>query len=101
MAGQKFDLFLYKSDNDQMYYTYVLQNEDKSFYIGYSSNLKQRITDHLRGKGCRTTKDKTNWKLVYYEAYLNIDDAVGREKFLKGGSGRKYLNKQLKHYLNK
>ena len=28
-------------------------------------------------------------------------DAVGREKFLKGGSGRKYLKKQLIHYLNK
>jgi putative endonuclease len=94
----KFDLYLYKSNNVIMYYTYILQNEDKSLYIGYSSDLKQRIQDHSNGKGCKTTKNKTGWKLIYYEAYLDKEDAIGREKFLKGGSGRKYINKQLKHY---
>jgi len=46
------------------------------------------------------TKFKKNWKLIYFEAYLNKKDALGREKFLKEGSGRKYMKKQLKHYLN-
>ena len=82
-----------------MYYTYVLQNVDKSLYIGYSSNLKQRMCDHLNDRGGKITKSKVGWKLIYYEAYLDKNDAVGREKFLKGGSGRKYINKQLKHYL--
>lgn len=84
-----------------MYYTYVLQNKDKSLYIGYSSNLKQRVHDHLNGKGSKITKNEDDWKLIYYEAYLSEKDALSREKFLKGGSGRKYINKQLKHYLNK
>jgi len=39
------------------------------------------------------------WKLIYAEAYLHKDDAMGREKFLKSGSGRKFLKKQLKNYL--
>ena len=83
-----------------MYYIYVLEcQEDKSFYIGYTENLKQRWKDHLSGKGCRTTSLKKNWKLIYLEGYLVKKDALGREKFLKGGSGRKYLNKQLKNYL--
>ncbi len=38
---------------------------------------------------------------TYYEAYLNKMDAIGREKFLKSGSGRRYINKQLKNYLGK
>ncbi len=82
-----------------MHYVYILQNKDKTLYIGYSSNLKQRIQDHLNGKGSKITKNKPYWKLIYYESYLDKKDAIGREKFLKGGSGRKYINKQLKHYL--
>jgi len=82
------------------YYVYVLENQnDKSFYIGMTSDLKRRIKEHLIGYGSRTTSLKKNWKLIYFEAYLNKKDALGREKFLKGGSGHKYLKKQLKHYL--
>ena len=72
---------------------------DKSFYIGYSSNLERRILEHQNGKGGRTTKLKSGWLLIYFEAYLDKRDALGREKFLKAGSGRKYLNKQLIHFL--
>lgn len=82
-----------------MYYVYVLENQsDKSLYIGFTSNLKQRLLDHNNGRGSRTTKLKKSWRLIYFEAYINKSDALGREKFLKGGSGRKYLKKQLKHY---
>ncbi|MFA5652430.1 MAG: GIY-YIG nuclease family protein [Candidatus Paceibacterota bacterium] len=84
-----------------MFYVYILQNKDKSLYIGYSSNLKQRIKDHLDGKGGRTTKNKIDWKLIYYEAYLDKGDATCREIFLKSGSGRRFINKQLRQYLNK
>ena len=84
-----------------MNYVYVLENQDdKSLYIGFTSNLKQRLFDHNNGKGGRTTKLKKNWMLIYFEFYINKSDALGREKFLKGGSGRKYLKKQLKHYWN-
>lgn len=48
-------------------------------------------------KGVKTTKHG-HYELIYYEAYLNKQDALGREKFLKGGSGRKYINKQLANY---
>lgn len=84
-----------------MYWVYVLENQnDKSLYIGYTKNLKQRIEDHQAGQGARTTSLKQNWKLIYCEDYLDKYDAMGREKFLKGGSGRKYLKKQLKNYFD-
>lgn len=95
-----------------MYYVYVLENQDdKSLYIGFTADLKRRVSEHQRGIGGRTTKNKlqnnlsrgatTNiWKLIYYESYLDKRDAIGREKFLKSGSGRKYLYKQITHYLN-
>lgn len=85
-----------------MYYVYILQNQnDKSFYIGFSADLRRILQEHNEKRGGRTTRQKSNWQLIYFEAYLNKDDAMGREKFLKGGSGRKYLYKQLAHFLNK
>jgi len=79
------------------YYVYVLQNQTSgSLYIGFTSDLRKRVAGHSSGD-TKTTK-RGNYRLIYYEAYRNKMDALGREKFLKGGSGRKYLNKQLKHY---
>ena len=83
-----------------MYYVYILEHGiDSSWYIGFTGNLRKRVSDHQNGKGGRTTRIKPNWNLIYYESYLNKSDALGREIFLKSGSGRKYLKKQLKNYL--
>jgi putative endonuclease len=83
-----------------MFYVYLLENANgKGWYIGYSANLKQRIERHQKGDGAQTTKRKQNWSIIYYEAYKDEQDAKGRERFLKSGSGRKYLKKQLAHYL--
>ncbi len=84
-----------------MYYVYILESiVNKKWYIGYTSNLRQRISDHNNGKGGKTTKQGLSWKLIYYEAYLNKEDATGREIFLKSGSGHRFINKQLRHYLD-
>jgi len=82
-----------------MYYVYVLESSSKTLYVGYSHDLRRRILEHQNKKGGRTTKIKKSWRLIYYEAYIDQKDALGREKFLKGGSGRKYLHKQLKNFL--
>jgi putative endonuclease len=82
-----------------MYYIYVLHSlKDKHFYTGFTENLDRRITEHLSGY-VKSTKSRLPMRLVYYEAYINEKDAKGREVFLKSGSGKRYLNKQLKHYL--
>lgn len=82
-----------------MYFVYLLENQnDKSWYIGYTANLEERIERHKKGDGARTTSRKKNWELIYYEAYKNDKDAKGRERFLKSGSGRRFLKKQLTNY---
>jgi len=83
-----------------MYFVYILENQnDKSWYIGFTTNLARRITEHQSGRGGRTTRLKNDWELIYSESYINDKDARGRELFLKSGSGRRYLKKQLAHYL--
>ena len=81
------------------FYVYVISSiESGEFYIGYSQNLKKRLADHNSGKN-HSTKLKKPWQLIYFEGYKDKQDALGREKFLKSGSGSKYLRKQLAHYL--
>jgi putative endonuclease len=65
-----------------MYYTYILKDKNNKLYIGYSSNLKRRIKEHLRNK-VFTTKKMDSPQLFYYESYSNKEMAKEREKKLK------------------
>ena len=38
----------------------------------------------------RSTSYRGPWKLIYYEAYLEQADALGRERYLKSGAGRRF-----------
>lgn len=81
-----------------MYFVYVLQRLDSDEkYIGYSTDIDRRLIEHNNHQNTSTTHGK--WQLIYYEAYLHKMDALGREKFLKSGSGWRYLKKQLAHHL--
>ncbi len=82
-----------------MYYTYVLQSlNDMNFYTGYTKDLKRRFEQHNEGL-VESTKERRPLKLVYYEACLNQNDAVKREKYLKSYHGKMFLKRRLKSYL--
>ena len=82
-----------------MFYVYILQSQkNKSLYIGYTSNLKQRFEEHNNGKSL-ATKPFRPYKLVFYEAFLNKTDAKNREKYLKSGWGLRTIKKMLKNFL--
>jgi putative endonuclease len=81
-----------------MYYVYLLHSaEAREFYVGFTEDFIKRVKAHNAGE-VTSTKLKRPWKIIYLEGYLNKQDALGREKFLKSGSGKKYLRKQLKNY---
>jgi len=83
-----------------IHYVYVLRSlKDNGFYIGYSANLRKRFSEHVTG-GSFATSHRGPWQLIYYEAYLNQADALGRERYLKSGAGRRFLKAQLRHYLS-
>jgi len=82
-----------------MFYVYVLRSQsDSGFYIGFSTDLKRRLAEHTRGASL-ATKFRGPWKLVYYEAYTEREDAEGREKFLKSGAGRRLKLGRFPHSL--
>ncbi|MEI6659837.1 MAG: GIY-YIG nuclease family protein [bacterium] len=78
-----------------MFYTYVLKSlKDGKLYVGFSENLKRRFSDHNKGL-VNATKDRIPFKIVYYEACLNKEQAIKREKQLKTGFGRAYLKTRI------
>lgn len=80
-----------------MFCVYVLRSaSDSGFYIGYSTNLRARLRQHREGASI-STAHRGPWTLIYCEAYLDRADALGREKYLKSGSGRRFLRTQLRH----
>ena len=84
-----------------MFYIYILLSEkDKQLYTGYTPDLKNRIYSHNKGF-VKATKFRRPLKLIYYESYLEMDDAKRREKFLKGGKGHNEIKIQLKEVLKK
>lgn len=81
-----------------MYYVYILISlKDGKFYIGCTNNLKKRFGMHNSGK-IESTKKRTPFKLIYYEAMLNKKDAFAREQWLKSGWGGNHIKKILRNY---
>lgn len=82
------------------YYVYVLRNaESKRLYTGYTSDLRKRLTEHSNGKSVYTRYNGP-YELIYYEACLNSSDAMMREKYLKSGTGKRYLRNRVKRFLS-
>ncbi len=51
-------------------------------YVGYTINLKKRITQHNTGKGAKFTRGR-QWKLIYKETYKSKKEAISREYYIK------------------
>ena len=51
-------------------------------YVGYTNNLKKRISLHNLGKGAKFTRGK-KWKIIYYETFKSKKKAMKQEYKLK------------------
>jgi len=66
------------------YYVYILTNQrNGTLYIGFSSNLNERMNQHINGTYDGFTKKYKIHNLVYYETYDDVNIAIKREKQLK------------------
>ena len=83
------------------FYTYVLECEDGSFYIGQASDLIARWNQHLSGQGAEWTKRHKPIKIIHHEIFPSREEAVAREKELKTGFGRKWIKREIEAGRNK
>jgi putative endonuclease len=79
-----------------MFFVYILKSlKDGKRYIGYTNNLKRRLTEHNSGL-CKSTSKRIPVELVHSEEYEEKSEAMRRERFFKSGSGREYMKSELK-----
>ncbi len=67
------------------YYVYILTNARRNvMYVGVTNNLENRVAEHRDGKGGAFTRRYRVDTLVYTEEYKYVEDAITREKEIKG-----------------
>ena len=79
-----------------MHFTYVLEslsNPGKR-YVGHTSDLGQRLSDHNAGS-CVNTRKYRPWKLKLYLAFETLKQARDFELYLKTGSGHAFANRHF------
>ena len=73
---------------------YIMTNKNNTtLYVGVTSDLISRVYEHKEKKYPRSFTARYNLnKLVYFETFHRIEEAIKREKQIKGGSRQKKLN---------
>ena len=81
------------------YHVYMLISLSRKpvTYVGYTNNLKRRITLHNMSKGAKFTRGR-KWKLIYKEKHGSKKEAISREYYIK--NNRTLRNKIKNENLN-
>ena len=78
--------------NTKQYFVYIMTNKiNTTLYTGVTNNLSRRVFEHKNKLVEGFTKKYNLDKLVYYELYTDIYEAIGREKQIKSGSRAKKI----------
>jgi putative endonuclease len=73
------------------YYVYITTNLSKTLYTGVTNNLARRVYEHKNKLVEGFTKKYNITQLVYFEVFNNIEDAIRREKQIKGWVRKKKI----------
>ncbi|MFH1427363.1 MAG: GIY-YIG nuclease family protein [Patescibacteria group bacterium] len=79
-----------------MYIIYVLRSlKNRKRYIGYTSkDAFARLREHNRGCN-KWTRENGPFRIIYTEQHQTKVEAIKRERFLKSGQGRKWLDENI------
>ena len=90
-AGRRGNLLI-NSMKSKRYYVYLMSNKRNTvIYTGVTNDIERRVYEHKHKLINGFTKKYNLVKLVYYEEYSNIYDAIEREKQIKAGSRQKKI----------
>ena len=67
-----------------MFYVYMLKSRSNKpvTYVGYTKNIKKRVSLHNSGKGAKFTRGR-KWVLIYKEKLKSKKEAISREYYIK------------------
>ncbi|MDX2188722.1 MAG: GIY-YIG nuclease family protein [Bacteroidota bacterium] len=79
------------------FFDYIIYSSKlNKYYVGFTSDLNQRIKNHNSGISSFTSKG-IPWELKYFETYLSESDARIREKEIKNKKSRRYIEYLISH----
>ena len=74
-------------------FIYIISNKNRTvFYTGVTANLSARMKAHQEGSGSVFCRIYNVRELIYYERFMDIREAIRREKEIKGWRREKKLN---------
>jgi putative endonuclease len=74
----------------KIYYVYILECSDNTYYTGITSNISKRFIEHKTGKHENSyTYSRRPLELVYYAEFTNVELAIDNEKRIKKWSKAK------------
>ena len=77
--------------SDKLYYTYIVASRSHNFYVGVTGEIELRIEQHKQGRFEGHTKKYNCNRLVWFQRHIYVEDAIAREKQLKGWSRAKKI----------
>jgi putative endonuclease len=78
---------------EKQYYVYIMTNVNNNvLYAGVTNNLRKRVYEHKQKLIKGFTRKYNVTKLVYYEIFEDIENAILREKQIRGGSRKKKMD---------
>ena len=66
------------------YYVYIVASKSRRIYTGVTNNIERRVAQHKRGESAGFTERYKINRLVYFEKYQYVGNAIRREKQIKG-----------------
>jgi putative endonuclease len=66
------------------YYMYIMASLSGTLYVGVTNNIFTRTTQHKAGEGSEFTSRYAVDRLIYYESFQYVGNAIAREKEIKG-----------------
>jgi putative endonuclease len=76
---------------ERVYYTYIVASRSHNFYVGVTSGIAVRLRQHKEGRFEGYSKRYNCNRLVWFEKHSYVQNAIAREKQLKGWSRAKKI----------
>lgn len=76
-------LELLRTMRNHNYYVYILASDSGTLYTGVTNDLERRVSEHEQGLIEGFSKKYQCHKLIYYEHYTDVRNAIAREKQFK------------------
>jgi len=74
---------------ETIYYSYIMASRSHNLYVGTTSEIELRVEQHKQGRFDGYSKRYNCNRLVWFERFAYVGDAIAREKQLKGWSRAK------------